>query len=97
MVAESFVPRSKNLQKAQRAVGTVLYTLERLDEDIDATMPWKVYAVKVLPDLKGVTRANHARVSNTADVADIWDAPYSNLDNCMQEATDRCARSNGES
>ena len=96
MVAISFVPRSMNLQKSQRAVGAVLYTLERLDEDIDATMPWKVYAVTVLPDLKGVTRANHARVSN-ADVADIWDAPYSNLDISMQEASDRCARSNGES
>ena len=87
----------KNLQKSQRAVGAVLYTLERLDEDIDATMPWKVYAVTVLPDLKGVTRANHARVSNNEDVADIWDAPYSNLDISMQEAIDRCARSNGES
>ena len=60
-----------------------MYTLERTEDGFDTTKPWKVYAVTVLPDLKGETRANHARVRNNADGADVWDAPYSNLDLTM--------------
>ena len=84
---------------SQRTVGSQLFTLERDEDEGDPAMPWKVYAITVLPNqlhrTRG-TRVNHARVSNNANPGDIWDAPYDNLDATLQEATERCARSNGD-
>ena len=75
----------------------LLYTVE-IDEadDADPNMPWKVYPVTVLPNKRGETRLYHARVRNNANASDIFDAPYDNLDGSLQDATERCALSNGD-
>jgi hypothetical protein len=75
----------------------LLYTVE-IDEANDANpnMPWKVYPVTVLPDKRGQTRQYHARVVNNENASDIFDAPYDNLDGTLQDATERCALSNGD-
>ena len=75
----------------------ILYTVEINEEsDADVNMPWKVYPVKVLPNKRNETRLNHARVVNCANASDIFDAPYNNLDGSLQDATERCALSNGD-
>ena len=74
-----------------RKVGAVLYTVEQTEEG----QPWAVYEVTVLPDAKGSTRRGHARVQNTGDASDVWDAPYDNLDATRKESEDRCLESNG--
>ena len=74
-------------------MGSVLYTIERNAE----SDPWKVYEVRILPDIKHRTkgtRIGHARVQSTEDETDVWDTPYRNLDKSRAEADTRCSQSN---
>ena len=59
--------------------------------------PWRVYQVRVLPDIKHRTegtRVGHARCQNVEDEDDIWDVPFRNLDISRAEAESRCLLSN---
>ena len=95
-VVQGFFERAKGLPRADRAIGTTLYTVERNDD----AKAWEVFEAVVLPDVRHATqgtRKGHARVRNTKDVADVWDVPFSNMDAQRAEAQKRCDLSNGNS
>ena len=93
-VVDGFFARAKGLPRSNRAIGTILYTVEHNDE----AKEWQVFEAVVLPDKRHATqgtRKGHARVRQTNDPDDIWDVPFTNLDDQRAEAQKRCDLSNG--
>ena len=91
---DGFFARAKGLPRSNRAIGTILYTVERNDD----AKEWQVFEAEVLPDVRHATRGTwkgHSRVRSTQDKDDIWDVPFTNMDAQRAEAQERCDLSNG--